>query len=119
MSLECAIEARAKVRLRSALQGRFRVWVPGLYHNEAMKRAIVNLVSGTLLVHAPRDAGAEALLDELQSILDRFSLQHAVPLQELERRGRLRPIHFARAELLARGPSAGARSSSRVGGAPR
>src|SRR5688572_4594545 len=110
MSLEGAIEARAKVRLRSALPGRFRVWVPGLYHNEAMKRAIeaafeapstrrasVNLVSGTLLVHAPPDAGAEALLDELQSILERFSEQHAVPLQELERRGRLRPIHFARA----------------------
>jgi Ca2+-transporting ATPase len=97
--------------MRSALPGRFRVWVPGLYHNEELKRAIeaafeapsdrrasVNLVSGTLLVHAPREVRAEALLGELQSIVERFSEQHAVPLRELERRGRLRPIHFARSK---------------------
>jgi Ca2+-transporting ATPase len=108
------VEAQPKVCIRSALPGRFRVWVPGLYYNEEMKRALeaafeapsnrrasVNLVSGTLLVHAPRDLGADALVGELQAIVERFSEQHAVPLQELERRGRLRPIYLARSPLPA------------------
>ena len=103
--------ARSKVSIRSALPGRFRVWVPGLYHNEDMKRAIeaafepssrrrasVNLVSGTLLVHAPRELGVDALLGELESIVERFSAEHAVSLVDLEQRGRLRPLHYARAQ---------------------
>jgi Ca2+-transporting ATPase len=119
--------ASVTVRIRSAVPGRFRLWVPGLYHNEEMKRAIeaafepssarrasVNLVSGTLLVHAPEDSSAEALLTELQSIVERFSQQHAVPLHELERRSRQRPIHFARRQRARSASASGQRGRARL-----
>jgi P-type Ca2+ transporter type 2C len=104
------------IRVRSALPGRFRLWVPGLYQNEALKRAIeaalerpgssrsaqINVVSGSLLVEAPAGERADALLAELQAIVDAFSAAHSVSSVELEQRGRVRPLHLA----LAKSPGA-------------
>lgn len=92
------------VRVCSALPGRLRLWVPGLYRNEEMKRAIeaafaspasrrsasVNSIRGTVLLRTARDERADVSVRELTSIVERFSKAHAVSLRELERRGRLR-----------------------------
>jgi Ca2+-transporting ATPase len=97
------------IRVRSALPGRVRLWIAGLYHNDELKRAIeaafaapgsrrsatVNVVSGTLLVEAPSELRADALLSELHALVDEFSARHAVSRLELERRSRVRPLHLS------------------------
>ena len=35
-----AFSPRAHLEIRSAVPGRYRIWVAGLYHNEEMKRAL-------------------------------------------------------------------------------
>lgn len=103
-----------RIRIRSAVPGRFRLWVPGLYQNDELKRALetafersgsrrsahVNVVSGTMLVRAPVDVAAEALVGELEAIVDEFASAHALSMIELERRSRVRPLHLALRSLL-------------------
>jgi P-type Ca2+ transporter type 2C len=109
MSASPTASMTSGIRVRSALPGRFRLWVPGLYQNEDLKQAIssaferpgshrsatVNVVCGTLLIKAPTDERADALLGELQMIVDEFSATHAVSFGELEQRSRTRPLHLS------------------------
>ena len=104
-----ATSAPTHLKVRSAVPGRYRIWVAGLYRNEEMKRALesalgssesprairTNLVASTVLVRTRRDMTPAALLGELEAVLQAYSRQHAVPLTELERRSRLRPLHLA------------------------
>lgn len=98
----------ASVVIRSALPGRFRLWVPGLYRNEGLKSALerglngaasrrfvsANVVVASVLVVAPEDTDASALLREVESLLERFAGQSTSGLAELTRRGRSRPRHL-------------------------
>jgi P-type Ca2+ transporter type 2C len=101
--------ADVSVRVRSALPGRFRIWVAGLYRNEELKRALegtfgaregkrvvaANLVLGTLLVTTEGDAKADELVSEIEALVRDFADQQKIQLHALERRGRLRPVYFS------------------------
>jgi len=118
-----ATSAPTHLKIRSAVPGRYRIWVAGLYHNEEMKRALetalgssesprsirTNLVASTVLVRTGRDTTPAALLGELDAVLQAYSSQHAVPLMELERRSRLRPLHIVHATPRKRRPKAARR----------
>lgn len=98
------------VLIRSALPGRFRIWVGGLYRNEDMKRALetglngatsgrkvaTNVVSSTLLITTSKDVEANALLREIELVVREFAGSHAISLSELERRSRVKPVYLAR-----------------------
>jgi Ca2+-transporting ATPase len=101
-------QASSPVRLRSALPGRFRIWIAGLYQNSELKSALestlnaassrsasVNVISGTLLVRTPLDTSADALVREIELIVERFAASHSISPRELERRGRLKPLHLS------------------------
>jgi Ca2+-transporting ATPase len=108
-----AVNEPSRIRVRSAVPGRYRLWVPGLYQNDELKRALeiafarpgsrrsakVNVLSGTMLVRAPLGEGPEVLVGELQAIVDEFANEHALTMLELERRSRLRPLHLALGKL--------------------
>jgi Ca2+-transporting ATPase len=93
------------VRVRSAVPGRYRVWVPGLYRNDALKRTLeqglngaksrrtvsANVVAATLLVLTPREARVDSLVEEIESLLRRFAGDHAITLGDLQRRGSAKP----------------------------
>jgi P-type Ca2+ transporter type 2C len=105
--------------VRSALPGRFRLWVAGLYQNDALKRllehelngasprrsATVNVVSGTLLVRAPHDTAADALVREIETLVERFASTHALSLQELARRSQIKPLYLSLPRNGGAGPS--------------
>ncbi|MET0411967.1 MAG: hypothetical protein ABW217_11770, partial [Polyangiaceae bacterium] len=114
------------IRIRSALPGRFRIWVAGLYHNEELKSVLekglngsaskrtveVNPVAGTLLILTPRDASPDALVSEIESLVNEFASSRAITVSELKWRGEARPLLYAR--------SSSVRSSSvRSGGVAR
>jgi hypothetical protein len=104
-----AVSESSGIRIRSALPGRYRVWVAGLYRNEELKTALeaalgapssrrsayVNVTSGTLLLRTPSDERVENVVRELERVLASFAEHHAIPLPELQRRGRERPLHLA------------------------
>jgi P-type Ca2+ transporter type 2C len=97
------------IRIRSALPGRYRIWVAGLYRNEALEQALekallapssrrsatINITSGTLLVRTAADEHIESLVQELEGVLARFAKENSIPLPELQRRGLRRPLHLA------------------------
>jgi Ca2+-transporting ATPase len=99
------------VEIRSALPGRFRVWVAGLYRNDELKRALeqglngaesqrevaVNLTIGTLLVTAPKETQPDTLVEEITALVRDFAEARSLSLADLERRGRVKPVHLARA----------------------
>lgn len=96
------------VRVRSSVPGRHRFWVSGLYRNEALRRAleqrltlsngageqrvVVNPITATILVLAPRATAAGALAGAIDALVSEFARDNGVPLEKLERRGRERPI---------------------------
>jgi hypothetical protein len=96
------------VRLRSAVPGRFRLFVPGLYRNDELGRTLerglngsqsrrtvsANVLAATVLVIAPEDAAAEALVHEVEALVQRFAGENAIALDELTRRGRTKPKHL-------------------------
>jgi P-type Ca2+ transporter type 2C len=96
------------VRVRSALPGRFRIWVAGLYHNAELERALLqglqraertivsNHVAATLLVTTERHARAEELVAEIEALVRDFAASRSTSLAELEWRGRVRPLHLVR-----------------------
>lgn len=98
------------IRIRSALPGRFRIWVAGLYHNEELKNVLekglngaaskrtveVNPISGTLLILTPSDASADALVSEIESLVNDFASARAITVTDLKWRGEARPLHYAR-----------------------
>jgi Ca2+-transporting ATPase len=102
--------SHAHVRIRSALPGRYRIWVAGLYHNEQLKRALqvglqgsdsrrriqFNLVTGTLLLLTPRPTATELLVARIDMLVRDFAGENSVSMSELEWRGRARPISLAR-----------------------
>ena len=110
MSVSAAVSSASSVQVRSAVPGRYRLWVAGLYQNDELKSALertlnggkqrsahANVVAGTLLVEVERGAehGAEALACEVATIVDEFAVSHATTSRALERRGLERPLHFA------------------------
>jgi Ca2+-transporting ATPase len=98
----------AAVRVRSAVPGRFRLWVPGLYRNHELGRTLerglngsasgrtvaANVLAATVLVVTPKDAAAEALIREVEALLQRFAGDNAIGLDELAWRGRAKPKHL-------------------------
>jgi Ca2+-transporting ATPase len=102
------------IRIRSALPGRFRIWVAGLYHNEELKNVLekglngaaskrtveVNPIAGTLLILTPRDASADALLSEIESLVNEFASSRAITVSELKWRGEARPLLYARSSTV-------------------
>jgi len=96
------------VRVRSVVPGRIRLWVPGLYRNDALGRTLerglngsksgrtvsANVIAATVLVITPKDAAADALVEEVESLVQRFAGEHAIELDELSRRGRTKPKHL-------------------------
>jgi Ca2+-transporting ATPase len=100
--------SEASVVVRSALPGRFRLWVPGLYRNEGLKRTLetslngaasqrhisANVVAATVLVIAPEDAQAHTLVAEVERLLLRFADESGSGLADLARRGRSKPAHL-------------------------
>jgi Ca2+-transporting ATPase len=114
------------VRLRSSLPGRHRVWIAGLYHNPTLEQALerglrergqkavrANLVTATLLVRTEERLGAAALIEQIVAVLDEFSMGTGTSRDQLERRGRTRPVYLARnARTRQRGPVASADGAS-------
>ena len=104
------------VTIRSALPGRFRIWVPGLYRNEELKRTLerglngsasrrtvsANVVAATVLVITPPDAAPGALVDEIAALVRDHADESRVSVAELEQRGRVKPVH-----LMVNGSSGG------------
>jgi Ca2+-transporting ATPase len=98
----------ATVRVRSAVPGRVRLWVPGLYRNDALgrtlerglngsnsgRRASANVLAATVLVIAPESAAADTLVGEVEALLQRFAGENAIALDDLARRGRVKPKHL-------------------------
>jgi Ca2+-transporting ATPase len=96
------------IRVRSALPGRFRIWVPGLYRNEELKRTLehglngaesrrtvsANVVAATVLVLTPVEAVAESLIEEIAALVRRFAGDKSISLADLERRGLAKPAHL-------------------------
>lgn len=96
------------VTIRSALPGRFRIWVPGLYRNEGLKRTLerglngpasrrqvsANVVAATVLVLTPNDAAPDALVDEIATLVRDYANESRVSVGDLERRGRVKPAHL-------------------------
>src|SRR5688572_3784686 len=89
--------AAATVRVRSAVPGRFRLWVPGLYRNDELGRTLerglngsksgrtvsANVLAATVLVITPKDAAPDALVHEVETLLQRFAGDNAIGLDEL------------------------------------
>jgi Ca2+-transporting ATPase len=83
--------------------------VAGLYQNQELARAIegalarpsshralkINLIRGTLLLETGAEERVEDLVQELEAVLLGFAEAHAVPLFELQRRSRERPLRLA------------------------
>src|SRR5688572_10445904 len=106
---ESSVSESSGIRIRSALPGRYRVWVAGLYRNEELKTALeaalaapssrrsaqINVTSGTLLLRTSVDERVENVVRELEGVLAHFAERHAIPLPELRRRGQKRPLHLA------------------------
>jgi P-type Ca2+ transporter type 2C len=102
--------SQANVRIRSALPGRYRIWVAGLYYNEGLKRALeaglagngaprrvhVNLVTGTLLIITPQQTPTQLLVSRIASLVREFAEANAISMSELEWRGRVKPLSLAR-----------------------
>jgi Ca2+-transporting ATPase len=98
----------ATVRVRSAVPGRFRLWVPGLYRNGELGRTLerglngsksgrtvsANVLAATVLVITPKDAAPDALIHEVETLLQRFAGDNAIGLDELAQRGHVRPKHL-------------------------
>ncbi|HTV20155.1 MAG TPA: HAD-IC family P-type ATPase [Polyangiaceae bacterium] len=96
------------VRLRSAVPGRFRLWVPGLYRNDDLGRTLerglngsksgrtvsANVLSATVLVLTPKDAVVDALIEEVEALIERFAGDNALALDELAQRGHSKPKHL-------------------------
>jgi P-type Ca2+ transporter type 2C len=109
------------IRVRSAVPGRFRIWVPGLYRNEELKRALeqglngaesrrkvsANVIAATLLVHAPPEAAAETLVQEVATLVRRFAGDNGLSFTFLERQARARS-----AQRLGKGKAKGEPSFS-------
>jgi phosphoglycolate phosphatase-like HAD superfamily hydrolase len=97
------------VEIRSALPGRFRIWVAGLYRNEDLehilerglngsasrRRVFANSIAATVLVEAPTDVSPHALVGEIAALVRQFAQERSTSLEELERRGRNKPSHLA------------------------
>jgi Ca2+-transporting ATPase len=98
-----------RIRLRSSLPGRHRLWVAGLYRNQDLEQALrsalstpvaqhsvsANLVTGTLLVRTAEPLAPSGLIERIERVLLDFSAQTGTPLSALEQRGRRRPVHLA------------------------
>jgi P-type Ca2+ transporter type 2C len=96
-----------RIRLRSSLPGRHRVWVAGLYRNSDLEQALrlglgprakdssVNLITGTLLVRSDQSLEVRELVERIETVLRDFSQSTGTPLAELERRGQRRPVHHS------------------------
>jgi P-type Ca2+ transporter type 2C len=96
------------VEVRSALPGRFRIWVAGLYRNEDLERSLerglngsssrrrvsANSVAATVLVEAPTDVSPHEVVEEIAVLVRQFAQENSISLEELERRGRKRPSHL-------------------------
>src|SRR4051794_28364811 len=101
---------RISIRVRSAVPGRYRIWIAGLYRNEALQQALerglngaesgrtvaANAIAGTVLVSGPRDARVEALVSEIETLVHEYAARSAIALDELEQRGRRRPVYLAK-----------------------
>ena len=115
MSMSAAASLPASsVQVRSALPGRYRLWVAGLYQNDDLKSTLeralnatqrrsarANVVAGTLLVQVQeRSPGDEAtvIAREIEALVMQFAATHATTPQQLERRGVERPLHLALAQ---------------------
>ncbi|HVZ34826.1 MAG TPA: cation-transporting P-type ATPase, partial [Polyangiaceae bacterium] len=105
------------MRLRSSLPGRHRLWIAGLYHNPRLEQALerglrdrgqkavrANLVTATLLVRTEERLGAAALIEQIVAVLDEFSMGTGTSRDQLELRGRMRPVYLARNARTARQP---------------
>jgi P-type Ca2+ transporter type 2C len=101
--------SEGSVVVRSALPGRFRLWVPGLYRNEGLKLALesglgasrsrrrrvsANVLAASVLVVAPEDADPDLLVTEVEALLQIFASESAASLADLAQRGRSKPIHL-------------------------
>ncbi|HVZ31803.1 MAG TPA: cation-transporting P-type ATPase, partial [Polyangiaceae bacterium] len=105
------------VRLRSSLPGRHRLWIAGLYHNPTLEQALerglrergqkavrANLVTATLLVRTEEQFGVSALIEQIVAVLDEFAMGTGTSRDQLELRGRMRPVYLARNARPARQP---------------
>jgi P-type Ca2+ transporter type 2C len=98
----------AGIQVLSALPGRFRIRVPGLYRNHELEHSLrrglngsasrrkvsANVVSATLLVRAPEDTAADTLIDEIVALVQAFAAERGLTLGELETRVSRTPVHL-------------------------
>jgi Ca2+-transporting ATPase len=98
----------AGIQVLSALPGRFRIRVPGLYRNPELERSLrrglngsasrrrvsVNVVSATLLVRAHDELQSERLIDEIRELVQAFTRESGISLDALERRPLAKPVHL-------------------------
>jgi Ca2+-transporting ATPase len=101
---DVALRSDVGVEVRSALPGRFRMWVPGLYRNDALKRVLekglngaesrrhvsANVVAATILIVGPRDTSVNSVVEEISALVRRFAGDESITLDALVKRGRQR-----------------------------